>query len=278
MTVPPDPGIPPTPSPTPGGPSSPGQDPAPPPSLSPDPSAPSPPPVAVDPGPAPRAPGRPPGTGPSAPASAPVAIAPSEADRGGWATTASQGLLLGRWVAAELAAQRVEGIAIVAWISGAIGLLCLGASIPVHPGWPLILLGVVLVLIACIGRLALALAAAVLRRLALPRRARHLRPEAAAARARLREAISEAGVPVTFGAAVRFVAALARGRQPHAGVAGNLRELSHRLGHITEVERLRTLLAEAAPVPPWLARRAGAGPSEEADGRPGDGEEPPVAS
>ncbi|HXH56795.1 hypothetical protein [Iamia sp.] len=278
MTVPPDPGLPPTPSPTPGGPSSPSQDPAPPSSLSPHPSAPSPPPVAVDPGPAPRAPGRLPGTGPSAPPSAPVTIAPAEADRGGWATTASQGLLLGRWVAAELAAQRVEGIAIVAWITGAIGLLCLGASIPVDPGWPLILLGVVLVLIAGSGRLALALAAAVLRRLALPRRARHLRPEAAAARARLREAIGEAGVPVTFRAAVRFVAALARGHQPHAGVAGNVRELARRLGHITEVERLRTLLAEAAPVPPWLARRAGAGPSEEADGRPGDGEEPPVAS
>lgn len=274
MTVPPDPGLPSTPSPTPGGPSSPVPDPTPPAPVT---AAPSIPPGAVDPGPAPRAPDRAPRTGASGPAAPTVTPAPSETDRGGWAATASQGLLLGRWVAAELAAQRVDGLAIVAWITGAIGLLCLGASIPVDPGWPLILLGVVLVLVAGAGRLALALAAAVLRRLALPRRARHLRPEAAAARARLREAIGQAGVPVSFGAAVRFVAALARGRQPHAGVAGNVRELSGRLAHITELERLRTLLAEAAPVPPWLARRVDPTAVAETEGRLGDGGDPPVA-
>lgn len=274
MTVPPDPGLPSTPSPTPGGPSSPVPDPTPPAPVT---AAPSIPPGAVDPGPAPRAPDRAPRTGASGPDAPAVALAPSETDRGGWAATASQGLLLGRWVAAELAAQRVDGMAIVAWITGAIGLLCLGASIPVDPGWPLILLGVVLVLVAGAGRLALALAAAVLRRLALPRRARHLRPEAAAARARLREAIGQAGVPVSFGTAVRFVAALARGRQPHAGVAGNVRELSGRLAHITELERLRTLLAEAAPVPPWLARRVDLTAVAETEGRLGDGGDPPVA-
>jgi len=174
---------------------------------------------------------------------------------GGWAATASQGLLLARWVAAELVAQRVEGLALVAWIVGAVGLAALGLSIPVDPGWPLIVLGVLLVLLAGTGRLLIAVVAAILRRLALPRRARHLRAESAAARARLRDAVAEAGVPVSVGAAVGFVRDLARGRRPHAGVAGNLRGLTHRLSGVAEIDRLRELLAEAAPAPSWTHRR-----------------------
>jgi hypothetical protein len=97
--------------------------------------------------------------------------------------------------------------------------------------------------------------AAILRRLALPRRARHLRAESAAARARLRDAVAEAGVPVSVGAAVGFVRDLARGRRPHAGVAGNLRGLTQRLSGVAEIDRLRELLAEAASAPSWTHRR-----------------------
>jgi hypothetical protein len=180
-------------------------------------------------------------------------------DEGGWAATASQGLLLARWVAAEVAAQRVEGFALVAWIVFGVGLAV--AVVGVIVFWPLIVLGVLAALAALVGRLALAAGAWILRRLALPRRARHLRVEARAAGARLKEALAAAGVPVSLGAALRFVAALARGRRPHAGVAGNLRELSGRLGQVAEVERLRVLLAEAAPPPRWLPT-GGAGDAE----------------
>lgn len=201
----------------------------------------------VDPGPAPD----------TAPAAVVAALAPRTArpDRG-WAATASQGLLLARWIAAELVAQRIEGLAVVAWVVGALGLVCLGLSLPVDPGWPLIALGVLLVVIAVAGRLVIALATALVRRLALPRRARPLRQESAAARGRLRDAVVEAGVPVSIGAAFRFLRALARGRRPHAGVAANLGELSHRLAGVAEVDRLRTSLAEAAPAPSWAAPRS----------------------
>jgi len=221
----------------------------------------------VDPGPAPTPPpppAAPPSTGPEV-GTDPTAFAPTGPDGGGWAATASQGLLIARWVAAELAAQRVEGFAFVAWIAGAVGLGCLGLSLPVDPGWPLVVLGVLLVLLAVAGRLALALAAAVLRHLALPRRARHLRGEAAAARGRLRDAMADSGVPVSLGAAVRFVVALARGRRPHAGVAGNLRALAGQLDRVPEIERLRASLAAAAPAPTWLSR------GRRRDGEPGPG-------
>lgn len=205
------------------------------------------PPPLVDPGPAPEI----------APPAVAAAMAPSTAapDRG-WATTASQGLLLVRWIAAELVAQRIEGLAVVAWVVGALGLVCLGLSLPVDPGWPLIALGVPLVVVAVIGRLLIALATALVRRLALPRRARHLRQESAAARGRLRDAVAEAGVPVSIGAAFRFLRALARGRHPHAGVASNLGELSHRLAGVAEVDRLRASLAQAAPAPARAAPRS----------------------
>jgi len=173
---------------------------------------------------------------------------------GGWPATASQGLLLARWIAAELVAQRVAGFALVAWIVAGLGIVALGASIPVDPGWPLVVLAVGALVIAAAGRLVIAATVFVLRRLALPRRARHLRPEAAAARARLRGGLADAGVPVSISAAARFVWALARGRRPHAGVAGNLRGLSGRLAEVAEIDRLRVLLAEAAPAPAWLTR------------------------
>jgi hypothetical protein len=149
-------------------------------------------------------------------------------------------------VAAELAAQRVEGFAVLAWVVGLVGVALVLVGLLF---WPLIVLGVLAVLVAVAGRLALAAGAWVLRRLALPRRARHLRAEAAAARGRLREALAATGLPVSFRAALRFVLALARGQHPHTGVAGNLRELSGRLGQVAEIDRLRVLLAEAARRP-----------------------------
>lgn len=190
-----------------------------------------------------------------------LAVGGAERDQG-WAATAAQGLLLARWVAAEVAAQRVEGFAWLAWLTGGVGIVLALVGLAF---WPLIVLGVLVVLAAVAGRLALAGAAWVLRRLALPRRARHLRTEAGAARARLTEALGAAGVPVTLRTALRFVADLARGRRPHAGVATNVKALTGRLGQVAEVERLRVLLAEAAPPPRWR-------PS----GRPGDGDGGPL--
>jgi hypothetical protein len=149
-------------------------------------------------------------------------------------------------MAAELVAQRIDGFAWIAWASGATGLALFGLSVPVDPGWPLIALGVLLVLGAVVGRLGLAVAAWVVRRLALPRRARHLRSEVAAARGRITDAVAAAGVPVSPWAALRFVVALALGRRPHAGVAGRLRDVAVRLDEIAEVHRLRRALDEAA--------------------------------
>ncbi|HYI62459.1 MAG TPA: hypothetical protein VEW93_11720 [Acidimicrobiales bacterium] len=202
--------------------------------------------TAVPPGPPPDPPDGPPPGPPDGLAAA------ATAGDGGWAATASQGLVLARWVAAEVAAQRLEGFAVVAWIVGLAGLAVGLAGILF---WPLVVLGVLVVLAAVAGRLALAAGAWALRRLALPRRARHLRAEAAAARGRLKEALAAAGVPVSLRAALRFVVALARGRRPQAGVATNLRALSGRLGEVAEIERLRRSLADAAPPPAWLARR-----------------------
>lgn len=202
----------------------------------------------VDPGPVPAV--APPGL---SEADAPPRAAARD---GGWAATASQGLLLARWVAAELVAQRIEGLAMIAWIVGGLGLVCIGLSFPVDPGWPLVALGGVLVLLAVIGRLVIAVAAGIVRRLALPRRARHLRQESVAARGRLLDAVAQAGVPVSAGAALRFLRALARGRRPHAGVAGELGQLTHHLAGMAEVDRLRASLAQAAPAPSWLSRRS----------------------
>ncbi|MGI8937990.1 MAG: hypothetical protein ACR2JF_07240 [Iamia sp.] len=176
----------------------------------------------------------------------------ARADRGGWRSTSAQGLMLARWVAAEVAAQRVLGLAWVAWLLGLVALAAVALSLPVDPGWPLVGLGVVLLVVAIGFRLVLAVLAAVLRRLALPRRARHLRADAAAARVRLRQELAASGVPVSLGHAAAFVWALARGRRPHARVVGDLRGLSTRLVAAAEVAHLRARLAEAvtpAPAP-----------------------------
>ncbi len=167
-------------------------------------------------------------------------------DVGGWRTTSAQGLVLARWAAAEVAAQRVDGLAWVAWILGALGVAAMGLSLPVDPGWPLVVVGALLLASALALRLALALVAALLRRLALPRRARHLRADAAAARGRLREVLDESGIPVSLGHALGFVWARVRGRRPHAEVVGELRGLTGRLVSAAEVAHLRTRLAQAA--------------------------------
>lgn len=169
-----------------------------------------------------------------------------DADVGGWRSTLGQGLVLARWTAAELVAQRIDGFAWMAWAAGATGLTLFGLSAPVDPGWPLIALGVLLVLGAVVGRVGLAVAAWIVRRLALPRRARHLRGEVSAARGRLTDALTEAGLPVSPWAALRFVVALALGRKPHAGVAARLKEVALHLDEVAEVHRLRQALYEAA--------------------------------
>lgn len=181
------------------------------------------------------------------------------ADAGGWRSTSAQGLVLARWVAAEVAAQRVLGLAWVAWVVAAVALVAAGLSIPADPGWPLVALTVLLLLGAVGFRLGLAVAVFVLRRLALPRRARHLRADAVAARGRLRQELSASGVPVSLRHAAAFVWALARGRRPHARVLGDLRGLSTRLVAATEVAHLRGRLAEAVA------------PTTAPDGGPEDG-------
>lgn len=200
----------------------------------------------------------------------PGATAGQAADGGGWRSTASQGLLLARWTAAEVAAARVTGLAWVAWACAGVGLLALLLSIPADPGWPLTVLGIVLVLIGLGVRLTLALTSAILRRLGLPRRARHLRGEAVAARHRLLTVLAETGIPVSLRHAVGFVWALARGRRPHAQVASEVGGLSGRLLEAAEVARLRARLAEAvAPPPPGddpPDRGRAAGPDEHPNG------------
>jgi hypothetical protein len=175
-----------------------------------------------------------------------VAARLDAADVGGWRSTLGQGLVLTRWMAAELVAQRIDGFAWMAWAAGATGLTLFGLSVPVDPGWPLIALGVLFVLGAVVGRVGLAVAAWVVRRLALPRRARHLRGEVAAARGRLSDAVGAAGFPVSLWAALRFVVALALGRKPHTGVAGRLKDIAVNLDEVAEVHRLRQALYEAA--------------------------------
>lgn len=195
----------------------------------------------VDPGPPPPAPaGR---SGDGGEAGAAPGDGPGD---GGWRSTAGQGLLLARWVAGEVAAQWVERFTLWPWVIGAVGVACLGLSLPVDPGWPLIVLGVVLVGGALALRLAMAAAAALLRRLSLPRRARHLRRELSDLRSRLATSLQEAGVPVSPLAAARFGWDLFRGRRPHAGVAGDLLALIARLGDVAELARLRDELAAAA--------------------------------
>ena len=183
-------------------------------------------------------------------------------DRGGWRSTSAQGLLLARWVAGEVAAARVDGFAWLAWVLGALGLAAMGLSIPVDPGWPLIALGALLVLVAVAVRLGLLLAVVVLRRLALPRRARHLRADAAAARGRLGDVLADAGVPVSLGEALGFTWALARGRRPHARALGDLGGLTRRLLEAAEIAHLRSRLAEAAGGAPPAADAGGDGPQE----------------
>ena len=187
-------------------------------------------------------------------------------DVGGWGSTAAQGLLLARWIAGELVAERINRVAWVAWVAGAIGLAIAGLALPFEPDWPFLTLAALLVLGALTGRLVLALVVGLLRRLALPRRARHLRREAKAARSRLTEALGATGVPVTVGQAAGFVWALLRHRRPHAGVLGDLRTLVTEVTSIPEVDHLRTSLAEAA-------RPRGAEPEVGA----GDGEAGPTA-
>ena len=107
-------------------------------------------------------------------------------DPGGWRATSAQGLLLARWTAGELAAQWVTGLARWAWLVAGLAVVVAAVSLPVDPDWPFVTLGVLLLLGAAAFRLTLALASWLLRRLALPRRARHLRAESAAARHRVR--------------------------------------------------------------------------------------------
>jgi len=202
----------------------------------------------VDPGPPPEHPPFAP-----APLAAPSADRSRGADRGGWRSTADQGLLLARWIAGELAAQWVEKFAWWPWLVGAAGLVSLGISIPVDPGWPFIVLGIVLMGIAIGWRLTLAVVAWALRRLALPRRARPLRSEIGAARARLQEALADTGAPVTISGVMRFGWDLFRGRRPHATTARRLLGLVTHVGDLAEIDRLRRALAEAAdggPEPP----------------------------
>ncbi len=194
-----------------------------------------------------------------------VATGARRGDGGGWWSTSVQGLVLARWVAAEVAAQRILRLAWVAWILGLVALVAVGFSLPADPGWPLVVVAVVLALVAIGFRLVLALAAAVLRRLALPRRARHLRADAAAARQRVRLELAASGVPVSLGHAAGFVWALARGRRPHARVAGDLRGLSTRLVAAAEVAHLRGRLAEAVAPEPSPVSTSGDEPHGEGD-------------
>lgn len=181
-------------------------------------------------------------------------------DRGGWRSTSVQGLLLARWVAGEVAAARLDRFAWVAWALGALGLGAMALSLPVDPGWPLIALGTLLVPAAVAVRLGLLLAVVVLRRLALPRRARHLRADAAAARGRLGDVLADAGVPVSLGEALGFTWALARRRRPQARALGDLRGLTRRLLEAAEVVHLRSRLAEAAGGPRPAPDADGDGP------------------
>lgn len=200
----------------------------------------------VDPGPPPTGapPGRATGGGPLPDDTLPAGGVTS--GDGGWRSTTAQGLLLARWVAGEVAAQWVERFTLWPWVIGTVGVVCLGLSLPVDPGWPLIVLGVVLVGAALVLRLAMAAVAALLRRLSLPRRARHLRRELSDLRSRLATALEEAGVPVSPVAAARFGWDLFRGRRPHSGVARDLLAVTARLGDVTELARLRDELAAAA--------------------------------
>lgn len=193
----------------------------------------------VDPGPAPDHP-------PVVAAAALGPAAPVQGDRGGWRATADQGLLLARWVAGELAAQWVEKWAFWPWVIGAVGLVSLGLSIPIDPGWPFIALGILLMGIAIGWRLTLAVVAWAIRRVALPRRARALRAEVGAARARLHDALEDTGTPISISGATRFAWDLFRGRRPHSAAARNLLGLISHLDDIAEIDRLRQVLADAA--------------------------------
>lgn len=173
----------------------------------------------------------------------------SGADAGGWRATSAQGLLLARWTAGELAALWFTGLARWAWLVGGLALVVGALSIPVDPGWPLVVLGVVLLVGAGAFRLTLALVSMILRRLALPRRARHLRAEGTAARRRLRAELEHSGVPVSIRQTVGFLWALLRGRRPHAGVTEDLRGFSARLVSTAELAHLRDRLAEASGHP-----------------------------
>lgn len=165
----------------------------------------------------------------------------------GWTATAGQGYILTRWVAAELAAARVEGFRLVAGGVAVLGVAIALLALVVDPDWPFLVVGAVLAVLALGAVVGLTIAAWTLRRLALPRRARHLRAELARSRALLRAAIAETGLPVSLTAAVRFVIDLARGRRPHGGVASRLAALTAQLGERTDLARLRAALAEAAP-------------------------------
>lgn len=169
-----------------------------------------------------------------------------DGDPGGWRATSAQGLLLARWTAGELAAQWVSGLARWTWLVAGLAVLVAAVSIPVDPDWPFVALGVLLLLGAAAFRLTLALASAILRRLALPRRARHLRAESAAARQRVRTELEQSGVPVSIRHAVGFLWALVRGRRPHARVTEDLSGFTSRMVSAAELAHLRARLAEGA--------------------------------
>lgn len=165
-------------------------------------------------------------------------------DPGGWRATSAQGLLLARWTAGELAAQWVTGLARWSWLVAGLAVVVAAVSLPVDPDWPFVALGVLLLLGAAAFRLTLALASWILRRLALPRRARHLRAESAAARQRVRAELEQSGVPVSIRHAFGFLWALVRGRRPHAPVTEDLRGFTTRVVSAAELAHLRDRLAE----------------------------------
>ena len=61
--------------------------------------------------------------------------------------------------------------------------------------------------------------------------------------------MAEAGIPVTLGAALGFVVALALGRKPHEGVATKLKDLALHLDEVAEVHRFRQALDHAVAPP-----------------------------
>ena len=159
-----------------------------------------------------------------------------------WKEGAQWALLLTRWIAAQVAVKRLEALRVVPVVAIGLGVLAFIGSFLLEPDWPWLIAGGLLLLFGGVVLLVVTVLIAVVRRLALARKARPLASALTAAKDDVIAEVAAAGVPVSLWTLVRFVLDAARGRAPHRGVVDRLGGVAQRLDQLVDTRALRATL------------------------------------